>query len=123
MSQPEIPITTNHCQDIATCPGGNCPGCRDSALWCKDPRCHPRCEDCPEPRSEDVLTTTTIVVIIVVIILAILLAFWAYGGYQEPKQLPGFVPDHMKYEGNPFISRKNYRHTGWTESPALAVQF
>ncbi|GAH03187.1 unnamed protein product, partial [marine sediment metagenome] len=30
--------TLSHCQQ-PNCVNGNCPGCKNSKLWCTDPRC------------------------------------------------------------------------------------
>jgi len=117
MTEPISPVLLDHCQNLVTCPDGNCPGCNDGNLWCDDSRCHPHCEDCPETNSQGLATSTVVIIIIVVFILVMLIGLWAYRGYQEPGEIPGFVPDHMKYNNCPQVGTKIYRHTGFQEVP------
>ncbi len=83
ISSDTMSTTTTHCKNSDTCPGGNCKGCRNMERWCSDPRCHPRCKECEQPRS---LTLFGIIVIIVVIVGLIALGVLAYAHFIYPKE-------------------------------------
>ena len=64
----------SQCQSF-TCPDGNCPGCKNGQLYCKDSRCAPYCSGCQMlPQYEAFgYTVITITLIFLVILLAILI--------------------------------------------------
>ncbi len=80
-----------HCEDLNSCPNGNCVGCNNSRLWCVDPRCTPSCKGCAgnipiepitpvqtqpfdigKPPDSSIATWKIIVAVIVFLVVAIL---------------------------------------------------
>ena len=83
---------TDRCQS-SDCPGGNCPGCRNSILYCQDPRCYPDCPGCdtkPEGQSNWWLTAIVLVLLGVLLVLGLVVGFGWFRDRKkaaEPKQL------------------------------------
>lgn len=67
----------SHCSDPVTCPGGNCIGCKNSEIWCQDPRCAPNCpsQGCSIKNSHD-QNVNIVITIILISLVAILFIYW-----------------------------------------------
>lgn len=75
-------LVLDHCQ-LASCEGGNCPGCKDGNLFCDDPRCHPNCEDCPPP-SDLTFANVLIVILIIIAIIAVIIIIYVFWRGNRP---------------------------------------
>ena len=76
-------VNMSHCSDPVTCPGGNCIGCKDSEIWCLDPRCSPFCPEdaCAIPDDHD-QNANVVIAIILLSLVSILFIFWFMYGPQ-----------------------------------------
>jgi len=72
-----------HCSDTVTCPGGNCVGCSNGAIWCQDPRCIPNCpsSSCVYPDDHD-FNGNMVVILILICLMTILFIIWFMYGPQ-----------------------------------------
>ena len=68
----------SHCSQ-PTCPGGNCPGCRNSQLWCQDSRCAPYCRECEMTPNHDMAVNIILAVLALCLLLGIV--FLSYQAY------------------------------------------
>ena len=71
-------LKMSHCQD-SSCVDGNCPGCKDGELYCKDPRCHPNCPECMIPEHHDFALNSTLIVIFIALAAAFFFTWFIYG--------------------------------------------
>ena len=89
---------TERCQS-SDCQSGNCPGCRNSSLFCEDPRCYPNCQGC-DTKLPGQSNWWLVVIILVLLGLFLILALAVGFGWfrdrkkaAEPKQLT--INKHM----------------------------
>ena len=72
---------SNPCADPITCPGGNCVGCVNGKLNCRDSRCDPNCAGCQPPPNLDFAALVLFVIIIIVIGALIIIVSYVYLGF------------------------------------------
>lgn len=82
------------CQDPVTCPGGNCPGCKNGQIWCQDTRCLGYCTNCLPDETTDRFGYSILFVIIIVLLL-ILFTIWITYGHQVAYY---YVPNYQLEE-------------------------
>lgn len=70
---------------LSTCVNGNCPGCRNGALYCNDPRCYPNCTDCNTSTSNTTWILTLVILILLVILLILGFAV-GFGWFKDRKK-------------------------------------
>ena len=73
------------CSNATVCPGGNCVGCRDGRVNCRDPRCFPYCHGCKSPPHLERTSNTTfaIVALCLLSILVLLLLLYSARFYRK----------------------------------------
>lgn len=71
----------SYCTDPVTCPGGNCIGCKNSAVWCLDPRCAPNCpgDNCSIPDSHDSIVNIIMTIILLCLVTVLFIYWFMYG--------------------------------------------
>lgn len=62
-----------------SCINGNCEGCKDSNLFCNDPRCYPNCPDCPQKNNSN--SNDWVIALIILILAGVLLIFAIITGF------------------------------------------
>ena len=73
--------TYNPCSDKTFCPNGNCIGCQNGKVWCRDPRCQPYCSTCAIQEETD-FNGNMMMIIILICLIAILFIVWVIYGPQ-----------------------------------------
>jgi uncharacterized protein (DUF983 family) len=79
-----------NCGDNVTCPGGNCPGCKNGKTWCQDPRCQPNCQGCELMSDHDFIVNIMMTIIILSLIAILFVVWFLYG--------PGLFEEHDDHE-------------------------
>ena len=83
----------SQCSPSSTCPGGNCPGCKNGAVFCDDPRCYPNCPGCNTKTTSNSnwwLGTIILVLLGILLVLAFIIGYSWYNDRKrasEPKKI------------------------------------
>lgn len=81
----------NFCSDEKRCPQGNCIGCKNGQLWCRDPRCSPYCPEAAcimDVEHRNVVNLTmTLILSCLVVILFIIWVFYGPSFYKTSNEL------------------------------------
>jgi uncharacterized protein (DUF983 family) len=67
-----------HCEEV-TCVDGNCEGCKNGLVFCKDPRCSPNCRGCEMIEHHDFALNFTLIIIMALIAVIFFSSWFIYG--------------------------------------------
>jgi len=111
----------SHCEG-SMCPAGNCVGCKDSKVWCDDPRCTPYCAECNPP--EDIKRWVIALLCLVVLagLMMILLTIIIHGGDddEDDQSVIADEDDFVPYAAATVPSNSMYRMSAPTRRQVAA---
>lgn len=68
-------IDEKHCSNYFDCPNGNCEGCKNGELNCKDPTCFPYCTGCSMQQQHTTAANYSMGVVLILMITLFLVVF------------------------------------------------